>query len=288
MAILSIQSHVVYGYAGNTAAVFPMQRLGREVWAINTVEFSNHTGYGVWRGKVLGGELAEDLVTGLEERGVLSYCEAVLSGYLGDAAVGRAIISAVERVRAASPGAIYCCDPVMGDYGRGIYVKPDIPDIFRNELIPIADIIAPNRFELETLVGFEIKNNDDARRAIDMLHARGPGIIVVTSFHSDGQQIEMLASDKNGLYSVRTPELPSGNMEGSGDITTSVFLSRYLETRDVKKTLELCAASIYGVLEKGWQVYSALENKPRIIELKIIQAQNELDSPTHRFEAKKL
>ena len=288
MAILSIQSHVVYGYAGNTAAVFPMQRLGREVWAINTVEFSNHTGYGAWRGKVLGGELAEELVTGLEERGVLSNCEAVLSGYLGDAAVGRAIISAVERVRAASPGALYCCDPAMGDYGRGIYVKPDIPDIFRNELIPIADIIAPNRFELETLVGFEIKNNDDTRRAIDMLHARGPGIILVTSYHSDGQQIEMLASDKSGLYSVRTPELPSGNMEGSGDITTSVFLSRYLETGDVKKTLELCAASIYGILEKGWQVYSSLENKPKIIELKIIEAQKELDSPTHCFEAKKL
>jgi len=103
MAILSIQSHVVYGYAGNTAAVFPMQRLGREVWAINTVEFSNHTGYGSWKGKVLGGELAEELVAGLEERGVLPQCEAVLSGYMGDAAVGRAITGAVKKVRSVAP-----------------------------------------------------------------------------------------------------------------------------------------------------------------------------------------
>ncbi len=124
MAILSIQSHVVYGYAGNTAAVFPMQRLGREVWAINTVEFSNHTGYGAWKGKVLGGKLAEELVAGLEDRGVLSRCEAVLSGYLGDAAVGRAITGAVRKVRSAAPQALYCCDPVMGDVDRGFYVKP--------------------------------------------------------------------------------------------------------------------------------------------------------------------
>ena len=107
MAVLSIQSHVVFGYAGNTAAVFPLQRLGREVWAINTVEFSNHTGYGSWKGKVLGAELVHELASGLEERGVLSRCEAVLSGYLGDAAVGRAIIDTVKKVRAESPKALY-------------------------------------------------------------------------------------------------------------------------------------------------------------------------------------
>ena len=295
MAILSIQSHVVYGYAGNTAAVFPMQRLGREVWAINTVEFSNHTGYGAWRGKVLGGELAEELVEGLEDRGVLANCEAVLSGYMGDAAVGRAITKAVEKVKAAAPGALYCCDPVMGDLGRGFYVKPDIPEIFKNELLPIADIISPNRFELGALSGLEVSENmapldmDEARRAIDKLHEKGPGIVVVTSFFNDGNHIEMLASDKGGLYSVKTPELPIGvGMAGSGDITTSVFLSRYLETRDVKRSLELCAASIYGIIEKSWRAYSENPNRPKLMELRIIQSQGELEKPSHNFEAKKL
>ena len=288
MAILSIQSHVVYGYAGNTAAVFPMQRLGREVWAINTVEFSNHTGYGTLTGKILGGELAEELLSGLEERGVLSNCEAVLSGYMGDAAVGRAITNAIQRVRAVSPRTLYCCDPVMGDVGRGFYVKPDIPNIFKNELLPLADIVTPNRFELEALTGIEAQGTDAARRAIDQLHAKGPGIILVTSYHNDGKQIGMLASDRSKVYSITTPELPIGTMAGSGDLTTSVFLSRYLETGDIKRTLELCAASIFGILEKSWAAFTLIKDKPKLMELRIIQAQNELDSPTHYFEAEKL
>ena len=292
MAILSIQSHVVYGYAGNTAAVFPMQRLGREVWAINTVEFSNHTGYGAWKGKVLGGELAEELVIGLEDRGVLSRCEAVLSGYLGDAAVARAISGAVRKVRAAAPQALYCCDPVMGDVGRGFYVKPDIPDMFKNELVPLADIITPNQFELEALTGLRTDTIDNARRAVDMIHAKGPRIVLVTSFRggaSAGGQIEMLASDKNGMYVISTPELPiAAGMAGSGDITASVFLSRYLETGDIKKTLELCTASIFGIIEASWQTHSGGEAKPGPMELRIIQAQKELDSPSRFFEARKL
>lgn len=182
MAVLSIQSHVVYGYAGNTAAVFPLQRLGREVWAVNTVEFSNHTGYGAWRGRVLGAELAQELVTGLEERGVLNRCDAVLSGYLGDAAVGRAVIDAVKKARRENPKTLYCCDPVMGDVGRGFYVKPDIPDIFKKELVPLADIVCPNQFELEALTGITVKNEEDAIKAIKLLHEAGPSVVLVTSF----------------------------------------------------------------------------------------------------------
>jgi pyridoxine kinase len=287
-----------------------MQRLGREVWAINTVEFSNHTGYGSWKGKVLGGELAEELAAGLEERGVLHQCEAVLSGYMGDAAVGRAITGAVKKVRSAAPKALYCCDPVMGDIDRGFYVKPDIPDIFRNELVPLADIITPNQFELEALTGIKTQDIDSARRAINMLHEKGPGIVLVTSYHDgkagDEKKIAMLASDKSGVYSISTPELPIGaGMAGSGDITAAVFLSRYLETGDVKKTLELCTASVYGIIEASWQAYnskvfsqsgnkfslnSEKTNKPgsELMELRIIQAQNELVSPTYSFEARKL
>jgi pyridoxine kinase len=291
MAILSIQSHVVYGYAGNTAAVFPMQRLGREVWAVNTVEFSNHTGYGAWRGKVLGGELAEELVNGLDDRGVLSRCEAVLSGYLGDAAVARAVTVAVRQVRKAAPNALYCCDPVMGDTGRGFYVKPDIPGIFKNELVPLADIVTPNQFELEALTDIDIKNIDDARRAVGMVHEMGPGVVLVTSYRdgvSAGGQIGMLASDKNGIYSISTPELPIGvGMAGSGDITTSVFLSRYLETENLKKALELCTASIFGIIEASWQVHSD-GDKPVLMELRIIQNQNEIDVPSRFFEAHRL
>jgi pyridoxine kinase len=285
-----------------------MQRLGREVWAINTVEFSNHTGYGTWRGKALGGELAEELVSGLAERGVLSGCEAVLSGYLGDASVARAVAAAVRQARSASPKALYCCDPVMGDVGRGFYVKPDIPDMFKNEMVPLADIITPNQFELEALTGFDTRNIDEARRAVDMLHAKGPGVVLVTSYRhggADGRQISMLASDRRGMYLISTPELPIGaGMAGSGDIAASVFLSRFLEigstgadgsgagtngaAGDIKKTLELCTASVFGILEASWRAYADLATKPELMELRIVQAQQELDSPSRFFEARKL
>jgi pyridoxine kinase len=312
MAVLSIQSHVVYGHAGNSAAVFPKQRLGREVWALNTVEFSNHTGFGGFRGKVLGAELVTELVRGLEERGVLRGCEAILSGYLGDAAVGRAVIDAVRRVRRFSPGAVYCCDPVMGDTGKGFYVKPGIPEMFRNELAALADIVTPNQFELEALTGIKADTVESARRAIDALHAMGPGIVLVTSYRGAADagekaavpggaaggsgQISMLVSDKKDIYQIDTPELPLGaGLSGSGDLTAAIFLSRYLETGDIKKTLELCAASVYGILEASFLAADGAGNPAADSgetaphpELRIIEAQDELVSPSRVFEARRM
>lgn len=297
MAILSIQSHVVFGYAGNTAAVFPMQRLGREVWAVNTVEFSNHTGYGSWTGKVLGAELASELVKGVENRGALPRCEAVLSGYLGDASVGKVIADTVKLVRGSSGQTLYCCDPVIGDVGRGIYVKDDIPGIFRNELCPLADIVTPNQFELEVLTGIEPDTIDNTRRAIDALHKMGPPVVLVTSYF-DGKktdagevrgQISMLVSDSSGLYRLDTPELPlNAGIPGSGDLTASVFLSRFLETRDSKKTLELCASSIYGILEKSFEESKKRGKTNDLLELLIVREQAELETPSRIFEAVKL
>jgi pyridoxine kinase len=316
MAVLSIQSHVAYGHAGNSAAVFPLQRLGREVWAVHTVEFSNHTGYKAWRGKVLGASLVEEIVLGLEERGILENCEAVLSGYLGDASVGRAILGAVKRVRAAAPKALYCCDPVMGDVGRGFYVSPDIPDMLKREVVPMADIITPNQFELEVLTGIKTASLDGAAEAIEALHKAGPKIVLVTSYRqgqSSGAlddpkdsenptgaenadsaesldsrsirsgEIEMLVSNGGEIYSVRTPELyfeDLSMMAGSGDLTTAVFLSRYLETGDIGRTLELTAASVYGIMEATHKAGSR--------EICIVAAQEELVNPSRNFKVNKL
>ncbi|MCL2179786.1 MAG: pyridoxal kinase PdxY [Treponema sp.] len=287
MAVLSIQSHVVYGYAGNTAAVFPLQRLGREVWAINTVEFSNHTGYGAWKGKILGAQLISDLVTGLEERGVLNRCEAVLSGYLGDAAAGRSIADAVLKIKKYSPNSVYCCDPVMGDHGRGFYVKPDIPSIISNELIPLADITCPNQFELEALTGHDTGTITGAVRAINALHEMGPSIVLVTSYKKVNGEISMLASNGMNIYIITTPEiLFESIVAGTGDMTAAVFLSRYLETGSIEETLEMCAASVYGVLEASFRSSPADKNTP--MELKIISAQNEFITPTNIFKAVKI
>ncbi|MDR2607164.1 MAG: pyridoxal kinase PdxY [Treponema sp.] len=303
MAVLSIQSHVVYGHAGNSSAVFPLQRLGHEVWAVNTVEFSNHTGYGAWKGTVLGADLVQDLVQGLEDRGVLKHCRAVLSGYMGDASTGKAILRALDMVQAASPKALYCCDPVMGDLGRGFYVKPGIPEIFRSEIIPRADIVTPNQFELEALTGMDSSTMEGAQRAVARLHSMGPQTVLVTSFRCreltprEGQaEIAMLASRGKDLWLVRTPEIPLGkSFAGAGDLTTAVFLARFLgspaglekageasppERFDIKEALEKCAASVYGIIEQTW--------KARADELLIIAAQEELSSPALMFSAEKL
>ncbi|MDR1507072.1 MAG: pyridoxal kinase [Treponema sp.] len=304
MAVLSIQSHVAYGHAGNSAAVFPLQRLGREVWAVHTVEFSNHTGYKAWRGRVLGAPLVDEIVLGLEERGVLKNCEAVLSGYLGDASAGRAILGAVRRVRSAAPAALYCCDPVMGDVGRGFYVSPDIPNIFKSEVVPQADIITPNQFELEALTGIKTQTREGVFQAIGALHKAGPKVALITSYRQgqvtgvfdddsppakspagetqDGE-IEMLVSDGKEVYSVVTPELRFENlsmMAGSGDLTTAVFLSRWLETGDIRATLEKTAASVYGIIEAT--------HRARSLEILIVAAQEELVHPSRRFTANKL
>ena len=149
MNILSIQSHVAYGHVGNASAVFPMQRLGVEVWPIHTVQFSNHTGYGAWKGQVFDGATIDELMAGIGERGVLGKCDGVLSGYMGSADIGHAILSAVAKVREANPKAMYCCDPVIGDVGRGVFVRPGIPEFMREQAVPAADIVTPNQFELE-------------------------------------------------------------------------------------------------------------------------------------------
>jgi len=295
MAVLSIQSHVVYGYAGNTAAVFPLQRLGKEVWAVNTVEFSNHTGYGSFRGRVLGAELVSELVSGLEDRGVLSRCSAVLSGYLGDAAVGRAVIDTVKKVRAANPKAQFCCDPVMGDRGRGFYVKPGIPEMFKNDLIPLADIVCPNQFELEYLTGVNIENISSLIKAVDILHGMGPSVVLATSFKEKDGELSMIASRrlslpsgvaKTDMYKITTPELPLGDgVAGMGDMTAAVFLSHLLETNDPEKSLVSSTSSVYGILEASYNV-SLKDSVP--LELKIIDAQDQFISPSHSFKAVKI
>ncbi|MFL5148220.1 MAG: pyridoxal kinase, partial [Microvirga sp.] len=166
MNILSIQSHVAYGHVGNAAAVFPMQRLGVEVWPIHTVQFSNHTGYGAWTGRVFDGATIAELVEGIAARGVLAHCDGVLSGYMGSAEIGIAILAAVARVREANPGALYCCDPVIGDIGRGVFVRPGIPEFMRDKALPAADIVTPNQFELDFLSGLTTGTLAEAKEAV--------------------------------------------------------------------------------------------------------------------------
>jgi pyridoxine kinase len=279
--ILSIQSSVAYGHVGNSAAVFPLQRLGFSVWPVNTVHFSNHTGYGDWRGPVLPADDVADVIRGIEERGVLPECDAVLSGYVGDASLGRVVLDAVAKVKAANPRAVYCCDPVMGDEGRGFFVRPGIPELMRDEAVPAADVITPNRFELEFLAGRAVATPEDALAAADGAHALGPGLVLVTSLVRGGapETIEMLAASAEGAWLVETPLLPL-SVNGAGDVTSALFLAHLLRGVHPEEALSMTASSVYAILEET--------HRARVREIRLVAAQDAMADPPYRFPARRL
>jgi pyridoxine kinase len=280
--ILSIQSSVVYGHVGNSAAVFPLQRLGVEVWPINTVHFSNHTGYGSWRGAVLPTPVVEDLVLGLTERGVLPLCDGLLSGYMGDAALGRIILDLVQRVRTVNPSAVYCLDPVMGDVGRGFYVRPGISELMRDEALPLATVITPNQFELEFLAGHPVVDLESIIAAIQQLRDRGPSVVLVTSLSrtdSDPNTIEVMAVDAQSACLIATPRLPI-SVNGAGDATAAIFLAHWLMGNPLAVALEKTVNSIFAVL--------ALTAEKNAREIQLIAAQDQIANPPARFKAQKI
>ncbi|BBL81118.1 pyridoxal kinase PdxY [Rubrobacter xylanophilus] len=280
--ILSIQSSVAYGHVGNSAAVFPLQRLGIEVWPVNTVHFSNHTGYGEWRGPVLAAGDVEEVLRGIGERGVLGACDAVLSGYMGDVSLGEVILGAVGRVREANPRALFCCDPVMGDEGRGFFVRPGIPEFMRERAVPAADVVTPNQFELEYLAGAAARTLGDALAAAEAVMGLGPGTVLVTSLRrrdAGEGRIEMLAATREGAWLVGTPLLPL-EVNGAGDATAALFLGHLLLGRGVEEALSLTASSVHAVLEKTFRRGTR--------EIQLVAAQESLVSPPVRFPARRV
>jgi len=278
MNILSIQSHVAYGHVGNASATFPMQRLGVDVWPIHTVQFSNHTGYGSWKGRVFDGGMIDEVMEGIADRGVLAQCDGVISGYMGSADIGHAILSAVEKVRAANPKALYCCDPVIGDVGRGVFVRPGIPEFMREQAVPAADIVTPNQFELELLTDVEIKTIADAHRAVEALRDAGPKVVMVTSLVTEetpGDSIDLMAADARGSWRVRTPKLDV-SVNGAGDAIAALFFTHYLREESAAAALSKAASSIYGLLKKTKEAGSR--------EILTVAAQDEFVTPSQVFE----
>src|SRR6476659_1888936 len=197
VAVLSVQSHGAYGHVGNASAVFPLQRLGIEVWPVHTVQFSYHTGYGEWNGRVFDGQAIDEVVQGIADRGVLGRCDAVLSGYRGSADIGHAVTGAVARVRAANPDAVYCCDPVIGDVGRGVFVRPGIEEFLRDVAVPAAYVVTPNHFELDLLAGTTTRTLVEVKDAVAAVQAFGPRVVLTTSLITEDtpdDAIDLLAS----------------------------------------------------------------------------------------------
>lgn len=276
--ILSIQSLVAYGHAGNSAALFPLQRLGFDVWPVVTVHFSNHTGYGAARGPLLSSEDIAEVIRGVEDRGALDRCDAVLSGYQGAEDVGAVVLDAVRNVKARNPEAIYFCDPVMGDVGRGFFVRPGIPEFMRDQVVPAADVITPNQFELAFLAGTETRTQAEVVAAADAVRATGPGTVLVTSAITEEtpeDSIDMVAVSGEGAWTVRTPRLPI-NPPGAGDLTSAVFLANVLDGHDLPTALARTTSSVYAVMEATADAGTR--------EMRIVAAQDAMAAPAMQFE----
>ena len=220
------------------------------------------------------------MVAGSSERGVLGQCDGVISGYLGSADIGGAVIDTVARVKAANPAALYCCDPVIGDGGSGVYVQPQVSELIKRRLLSLADVITPNQFELDVLADQATGTVVDALAAVDALHRRGPRVVLVTSLRLDDTPadcVDLLVSDASGRFRLRTPLLPL-TINGAGDLIAALFFAQQLRTGSAAEALSLAASSLFGVLTR------TAEQGTR--EMLLVEAQQEFVSPSRIFTAR--
>ncbi|MBT9607063.1 pyridoxal kinase PdxY [Microbacterium sp.] len=282
MKVLSIQSAVAYGHVGNSAAVFPLQRIGVEVLPVYTVNFSNHTGYGAWRGPLISPADVADVITGIEERGVFGEIDVVLSGYQGGEGIADVIIDAVARVKKANPDAVYACDPVMGNAKSGCFVAPAIPELLRERVVPVADILTPNQFELGFLTGTEPGSIDSTLESADLVRARGPRTVLVTSVERPDREpdtIEMMVVDDAGAWIVQTPLIPM-KANGSGDVTAALFTAHYRRSGNAADALARTASSVFDLLSNTYESGSR--------ELRLVESQEAYAHPRLQFAARQV
>lgn len=282
MAILSIQSQVSVGHAGNSAAVFPIQRLGFEVWPVSTTLLSNHRGFSRWRGFTPDASQLADILLGIEQHGAFEACRAVLVGYLGGAPQAEVIVEAVSKIRALNSDALFCLDPVMGEKETGLYVDAGIPEIIIGRLLPFADVLTPNLFELEYLSGKPVESLEQALIAADSLRERGPEVVICTSYALAGDALDRVATlavSGSGTWRVETPFLTIPNhLSGTGDAFAAIFLTRYLDTGSVSLALSHAVSAVYGLIQ------ATLEADPGADELRLIAAQDEIVAPSIVFD----
>lgn len=283
--IISIQSHVVFGCAGNSAAVFPMRRMGMEVWPVNTVQFSNHTQYRQgWQGMVMPDGHIRQLITGLADIGVLGQCDALLSGYLGSAEQGEEILAAVARLKALNPNALYFCDPVMGHPDKGCIVAPGVADFLKNRALACADMLAPNLLELEQLTDREIRNVPQALAACQQLRDQGGKLVMVKYLGKAGfamDRFEMLLVCEEGAFHISRPLYPfARDPIGVGDLLSATMLANLLTGFTPVAALERTNASVDAVVAQTWLAGA--------YELQLVAAQQAMVLPQVREQATRL
>lgn len=290
--VLSIQSHTVQGYVGNKSAVFPLQLLGYDVDPINSVQFSNHTGYPTFKGQVLNGQQLGDLIAGLEENSLLYYTH-LLTGYIGSVSFLNAVLEVVHKLRSVNPKLTYVCDPVMGDDGK-LYVPTELVAIYREKVVPVASMLTPNQFEAELLTGFRIVTEKDGREACNILHASGPSKVVITSINMEGNLLLIGSHQKEKGHSpdqfkIVMPKIPA-YFTGTGDLMTALLLgwsNKYPDNLD--KAAELAVSSLQALLQRTLADYVKVGFAPQSssLEIRLVQSQDDIRHPEVKYKAER-
>lgn len=266
MPVLSIQSEVVYGHVGHQASRFILERMGHPVWAAPTVLFSNHLGHKTVTGRVLPAAEVRELIDGLRQLGVLGKANAVLTGYLGAPETAALVAEIVAEVKEANPAALYICDPVIGDQGT-MYVKPALAEALADILVPIADVLLPNVYELGHLTGRVVQNRAEAEAALRYLAAGTQARAIIGTGIPDpaypGELAIMALTD--GHLSVATTPYHPIFASGTGDAFAALFTARY--RRDQNLGAAIAAAA------RAMDIIVGATSAAKADELRIIETQ---------------
>ncbi|XP_074102309.1 pyridoxal kinase [Cotesia typhae] len=287
LRVLSIQSHVVSGYVGNKSATFPLQLLGFEVDAINSVQLSNHTGYKVTKGDILNDHNLSQLIDGLVANDLHHYTH-LLTGYVGSASFLKQIAQVIPILKKKNPNLIYLCDPVLGDDGK-LYVPKELIEIYKKEIVPLADIITPNQFELELLTDKKIATISDVQNAMKYLYGQGPKTVVVSSIDINNELTAIAGDSKDGkMIKLDIPKIPLSYV-GSGDLFAALFLAHSTLQNNLKEALEKTINTLHAVLLNTMEHAKKYEDKgaqeARKKELRLIQSKNIIENPTTKLKA---
>ncbi|XP_021525109.1 pyridoxal kinase [Aotus nancymaae] len=297
--VLSIQSHVVRGYVGNRAATFPLQVLGFEIDAVNSVQFSNHTGYAHWKGQVLNSDELQELYEGLKLNNVNKY-DYVLTGYTRDKSFLAMVVDIVRELKQQNPRLVYVCDPVLGDKRDGegsMYVPEDLLPVYKEKVVPVADIITPNQFEAELLSGRKIHSQEEALAVMDILHSMGPDTVVITSSDLPSPR----GSDYLIVLGSQRRRSPDGStvMErirmdirkvdavfvGTGDLFAAMLLAwTHKHPSNLKVACEKTVSAMHHVLQRTIQCAKAqagegVRPSPMHLELRMVQSKRDIEEP---------
>ncbi|WP_153448996.1 pyridoxal kinase [Vibrio algicola] len=281
--IISIQPHVVYGHDGNSSAVFPIQRMGIDIWPIHTGQYSNHTQYQQgWTGRSYPADDINAAIQGLDNIHQLSNCQAVISGYLSNTEQCTAVNQAITQVKNRNHSALYVCDPAIENHVEASVHFEQIQTQIIQQLVPISDVVVSNQYELEQLTGLKINNIEDAIYACQRALTMGPNIILIKHLPIVAEKTcTMMLATPKVIYISQRPWIEfTRSPVGVGALVTALFTACLVNQMSPVAALQHTNNALYGVLE--------LTRDNNSCELETVSAQYEFVEPTFNFPLQKI